>query len=280
MVPSPAAGPWSPITSGRSKTNRCPASATSAVCGCALTTALTRAAVDEEGEHVVGAPELADVVRSRAGRDPARRPVDDDQLVQLDPLGAGGAPSRNPSAWKGCPLSVNEVIIAWVQATRIARQLVVGRRQRRRRRSERSSQAVSISLSRNASLAASARRKPVLVVRPRMLVSSRAADQGLAGALAVGAVDDHLAEHRVVGRRRRPGSGSRAWSLRACADQRTMRGGAGLGQEAPERRPRRRSAPRWRARRCAGRPGRTPAARRRRRAAGARRGRGLRRSPR
>ena len=53
---------------------------------------------------------------------------------------------------------------------------------------------------RNSSLATSARRKPVLVVRPRISVRSRASHQGAPGGLAVGAVGDDLAEHRVVRR--------------------------------------------------------------------------------
>ena len=95
--------------------------------------------------------------------------------------------------------------------------------------------------SRNSSPAASARRKPTLVVSPSTAVSSSASTSAAAGGLPVGAVHDHLAEHRVVRRgddlpalqggvdADRSSSGSSV----GAAGQRT-RGGAGLRQEAVE----------------------------------------------
>ena len=60
-------------------------------------------------------------------------------------------------------------------------------------------------------------------------------DQRAAGALPVGAVDDHLAEHRVVRRADTTCPGSSAWSTRTpSAATGTMRRRAGLGQEAAE----------------------------------------------
>ena len=110
-------------------------------------------------------------------------------------VGAGSAPDRQPSDWNGWPLSVTAVSIALTQATRIRGSSSSGSSI-----TAVSSHAVSMVASRNSSLAASARRKPTLVVSPRIAVASSAATSASPGVLAGRAVHDHLAEHRVVRR--------------------------------------------------------------------------------
>ena len=97
-----------------------------------------------------------------------------------------------------------------------------------------SSQAVSMVASRNSSLATSARRNPALVVRPRIAVSSSARDQRPPGGLAVGAVRDHLAEHRVVRRADDLAALERVVDPHASVGHRTRLRRAGLRQEAAE----------------------------------------------
>ena len=63
----------------------------------------------------------------------------------------------------------------------------------------RSSQAVSIVAARKSSDDTSARRKPVLVVMPRIAVSPRASGQDVDRLVAGRRPGDDLAEHRVVG---------------------------------------------------------------------------------
>ena len=96
-----------------------------------------------------------------------------------------------------------------------------------------SSQAVSMVASRNSSLATSARRKPVLVVRPRIAVSSRAATRPRRAASRSAPCDDDLAQHRVVRR------ADDLAALEGVVDPGGRgpahdRGGAGLRQEAVE----------------------------------------------
>ena len=192
--------PRSPITSGRSKTNRCPCRATSAVCGCTLTTALTRRPSTSRVSTWSARPARGRRTKPcRSSTRPAARSTTTGSS-ELDALGAGAAAEPEPVGLRtGARCRSSAVNTPGSRPTRIARQR--RRRARARGRVVRGrARPCRWSASRNASLAASARRKPALVVSPRIAVSSRARDQGLPGALAVRAVRDHLAEHRVVRR--------------------------------------------------------------------------------
>src|SRR6478672_3476806 len=165
IVPSPAAWTWSPKTSGRSKTCRWPWWTTSTTCGSTLTTARSRRPSRVSTTTCRSAD--SSTTGTPSTRPPARSTTTGRSSSTI--TGAGAAPERQPSAWNGCPESA-AVSIAWVQAAKIRAVSASGSST-----TLASSQAVSMVASRNSSPAASTRRNPRLVVRPRIAVSSRAA---------------------------------------------------------------------------------------------------------
>ena len=186
---------WSAKTSGRSKTNRWPWWTTSTMCGCDVDDRPLATAVDVE--HARRAARRGDLRATGVVVDPAAGPVDQHRLGRARPR---SAPGRRPSASRrpgtGARRPCSATSIAWIQAAKTPGQVA------------RSGAGTVVLVEpggvdgRVAELVARGQRPQEAGVggEPEDRGVVEGGDQRPAGGLAVGAVDDDLAEHRVVRR--------------------------------------------------------------------------------